>query len=207
MSPHLPYAYGDDDEFRHPCGDWYLLDRAITHDSWLTWRHALPEGRQLRNRLPLAVSEAITALALRLDDLHQRLPGYRHPLGLPFVVPAGGTRRPPMRTGAAAAAACCASRASAASNCSAPSPTLARSPGPPCRSPSNSWSFASLKKPLSGQLYLLTALQRLGAGPEDAGALLIEDPAPLLTLRSPRHVRVPPPTDRAARRIAPHGPR
>jgi len=87
MSPHLPYAYGDNDEFRHPSGGWYLLDRAITHDSWLTWRHALPEDQRLRNQLPLAVSEAITALALRLDDLHQRLPGYRDLWDCPFVVP------------------------------------------------------------------------------------------------------------------------
>jgi hypothetical protein len=86
MSPHLPYAYGDDDEFCHPSGGWYLLDRAITYDSWLTWRHALPGDRQLRNCLPVAVGEAITALALRLDSLHQQLPGYRDLWDCPFVV-------------------------------------------------------------------------------------------------------------------------
>lgn len=86
MSPHLPYAYGDDDEFQHPSGGWYLLDRAITRDNWLTWRHALPQNRHLRNQLPGAISDAIVALAFRIDALHQHLPGYQGLRDCPFVV-------------------------------------------------------------------------------------------------------------------------
>jgi len=87
MSPHLPYAYDDDDEFHHPVGGWYLLDRAITHDNWLTWRHALPGPRHQRNSLPIEISDTIIALARKIDELHQRLPGYKALVDCPFEVP------------------------------------------------------------------------------------------------------------------------
>jgi len=86
MSPNLPCAYGDDDEFHHPVGGWYLIDRAITYDNWLTWRHALPCLGHLRNRLPVETSDVIIALALKIDSLYQELPGFASLASPPFEV-------------------------------------------------------------------------------------------------------------------------
>jgi hypothetical protein len=86
MSPHLPYAYSDDDEFHHPVGGWYLIDRAIAYDSWLTWRHALPGPCHLRNSLSVEISDTIIALTTKIDELHRQLPDYRSLVECPFEV-------------------------------------------------------------------------------------------------------------------------
>lgn len=87
MSPHLPYAYNDDDEFLHPVDGWLLLDRAITYDSWISWRHALPSDRQGRNAMTSSVSDAIAAVAEAIHELHQRMPGYQRLDRSPFAFP------------------------------------------------------------------------------------------------------------------------
>lgn len=76
MSPHLPYAEGDDDEFLHPTLGWLLLIRAIAYDGWINWRHALPRDRPGRQQLNEPAAAAITRLATALDRVHQRVPGY-----------------------------------------------------------------------------------------------------------------------------------
>lgn len=86
VPPHLPYAYHDDDEFLHPDEGWLLLDRAIVYDSWLAWRHALPESRAARERLTAEAALAITALAYEVHRIHQRLPGYMRLGASPFKV-------------------------------------------------------------------------------------------------------------------------
>lgn len=87
MSPHLPYSEGDHDEFHHPVDGWLLLDRAITFDSWITWRHALPPARAARQLLTKSVSSAIAALAHELHLVHQRMASYAELSTTPFLVP------------------------------------------------------------------------------------------------------------------------
>jgi len=86
VSPHLPYAYNDEDEFHHPTAGWLLLDRAVVYDSWISWRHVLPRGSSGRQALSAGVNDAILALAAELHSIHQRLPSYRDLGESPFHV-------------------------------------------------------------------------------------------------------------------------
>lgn len=86
MSPHLPYAYSDKDEFHHPIDGWLLLDRAVVHDSWLSWRHVLPRGSRDCRALDKDTNNAILALAAELHAIHQLIPGYRDLGESPFRV-------------------------------------------------------------------------------------------------------------------------
>lgn len=85
MSPHLPYAFNDDDEFQHPSEGWLLIDRTIVFDSWILWRHALPIDRPGRMMLHARAATLITALAERLHTIHLRMPGYGDLGDTPFV--------------------------------------------------------------------------------------------------------------------------
>lgn len=87
MTPHLPYAYDEYDEFLHPTMGWLLLDRAIAYDGWISWRHALPENPYNRNSIPVKVSEAITFLAEEIHSVHQKMPGYADLGESPLVFP------------------------------------------------------------------------------------------------------------------------
>lgn len=87
MTPHLSYAYDEDDEFLHPIEGWLLLDRAIAYDSWITWRHALPPERESRNSMTPQVCAVIHTLAEALHDIHQSMPGYEDLGQSPLVVP------------------------------------------------------------------------------------------------------------------------
>ena len=84
--PHLPYARNDDDEFLHPSGEWFLIDRAITFDNWLLWRHALPFERHERSQLTAPVAATIETLADAIHDIHQAMPGYKGLGDTPFRV-------------------------------------------------------------------------------------------------------------------------
>ena len=85
MTPHLSYARNDNDEFLHPGEGWLLLDRAVSFDSWITWRQALPDAPTARQQLTGDVAQAITALAYEIHRIHQRLPGYMRLGESPFV--------------------------------------------------------------------------------------------------------------------------
>lgn len=85
MSPHLPYAEHEDDEFLHPTLGWLLVVRAIAYDGWIHWRHALPRDRVGRERLNEPAAQAITRLATAIDRVHQRVPGYQQLDRSPFV--------------------------------------------------------------------------------------------------------------------------
>lgn len=87
MTPHLPYAFCDEDEFHHPVSGWLLMDRSITFDNWLSWRHALPGDRRGYDRLTGAITESIAGLAAAIHEVHQRLPGYQRLDRSPFVIP------------------------------------------------------------------------------------------------------------------------
>lgn len=87
MTPYLPYALDEDDEFLHPSLGWLLLARAIAYDSWISWRQALPIDRHSRNSLPETTSRVITALAEEVDAVHQRMPGYSDLYESPIVFP------------------------------------------------------------------------------------------------------------------------
>jgi hypothetical protein len=84
--PHLPYAFGDDDEFLHPKHGWLLLARAITLDNWLSWRTALPRDHPRRGQLTAEAAANIAALAEAVHAIHRRLPGYRALGDNPFHV-------------------------------------------------------------------------------------------------------------------------
>lgn len=86
MSPHLPYAYSDEDEFLHPIDGWLLLDRAVVYDSWISWRQVLPRGSRDCRALNEDVNNAILALAAELHAIHQLIPGYRQLGESPFQV-------------------------------------------------------------------------------------------------------------------------
>lgn len=83
---HLPYSEAITDEFRTPTGEWYATLRAISFDSWLLWRHALPEDHLLWPRLTLDVFETIQVLGQRIHNWHQLLPDYRRLSDTPFQV-------------------------------------------------------------------------------------------------------------------------
>lgn len=84
---HLPYSDCPEDEFCHPELGWLLVDRAVTFDSWITWRHALPPLPEDRSRLTTEISVSITALGQALHDLHIVLPGYELLGSTPFSIP------------------------------------------------------------------------------------------------------------------------
>lgn len=85
--PHLPWAESDNDEFLHPSHGWYLLSRAIVHDSWLSWRLAIPDDRYARRSMPLHVSTSIAMLAHGIHGVHETIPGYEDLDDNPFHVP------------------------------------------------------------------------------------------------------------------------
>jgi hypothetical protein len=84
--PHLPYAQNEGDEFLHPSGEWFLINRAITFDNWLLWRHALPLKRHERRQLTAPVAATIEALAGAIHAVHQTMPGYKGLDDTPFRV-------------------------------------------------------------------------------------------------------------------------
>jgi hypothetical protein len=86
LTYHVPYSESPNDEFQTPCGIWYSTLRAITFDSWLLWRHALPEDELLWPQLSQSVFETIEALAQRIHHLHQAFPDYRRLADTPFHV-------------------------------------------------------------------------------------------------------------------------
>jgi len=55
MTYHCPASFGPNEEFLAPTGEWLSVFRAIAYDSWLLWRHALPDYRRL-NDTPFTVS-------------------------------------------------------------------------------------------------------------------------------------------------------
>lgn len=83
---HLPYAEGPADEFQLPDGSWAYVLRAIVLDSWLLWKHALPEDLALRRRLDAPAVAGITALAAALHSAHCQFPDYRQLGDTPFTV-------------------------------------------------------------------------------------------------------------------------
>lgn len=85
MTPHLSYAWNDNDEFLHPEEGWLLLDRAVSFDSWITWRQALPDAQTARRLLTADVARSITALAYEIHRIHQRLPNFMRLGESPFV--------------------------------------------------------------------------------------------------------------------------
>lgn len=87
MSPHLPYGFGDNDEFHHPISGWQLLELAIAFDGWISWRQALPEDRHSRGLLTTEIASAIITLARGIHAVHQRVPGYDTLDRSPFVFP------------------------------------------------------------------------------------------------------------------------
>lgn len=86
MTYHLPYSESPSDEFCSPTGEWLCTLRAITFDSWLLWRHALPEDLLLWPELTQPVFDSIVLLAQRIHNLHQLLPDYRRLADTPFQV-------------------------------------------------------------------------------------------------------------------------
>lgn len=84
MSPHLPYASDDDDEFLHPSLGWLLIDRTVVYDSWIHWRQVLPPDRPGREQLDATAATLIEALAARLHAIHQRMVSYAELDDTPF---------------------------------------------------------------------------------------------------------------------------
>lgn len=66
--------------FLHPSQGWIFLEKAVTYDNWLTWRHVLPRDPASRGKLTPSISQLIERLAGALDSLHRKIPGY-HQLG------------------------------------------------------------------------------------------------------------------------------
>jgi len=86
VTPHLPYAYRDEDEFHHPVDGWLLLDRSVVYDSWISWRHVLPQASRDCQDLTPEINGAILTLASELHAVHQRMPGYRDLGESPFRI-------------------------------------------------------------------------------------------------------------------------
>lgn len=86
LTYHLPYSESPADEFQSPSGEWFCTLRAITFDSWLLWRHALPEDLYLWRELSHDVYTTIEALARRIHVMHQTFPDYKRLCDTPFVV-------------------------------------------------------------------------------------------------------------------------
>lgn len=83
---HLPYAESPGDEFQLPDGSWAYTLKAIVTDSWLLWRHALPEDLTLRCQLDDVAVGGITALANHLHTAHTHFPDYKQLDDSPFEV-------------------------------------------------------------------------------------------------------------------------
>lgn len=86
MTLHLPYSESPQDEFLHPGGEWFYVFRALSLDSWLTWRHALPASPASRSMLTIAEAVWIETLGDALHRVHQTLRGYSRLSDTPFVV-------------------------------------------------------------------------------------------------------------------------
>lgn len=86
LSYHVPYSESPRDEFQTPSGAWYSTFRAIAFDSWLLWKHALPEDIQLWSQMTQPVFETIEVLGQRIHNLHQLLPDYKRLSDSPFRV-------------------------------------------------------------------------------------------------------------------------
>jgi hypothetical protein len=86
VTTHLPYAFIPGNEFYHPSDGWLLLERSVVFDSWISWRHVLPNALQDCRRMTPRVNQAILALAAALHEIHQRLPDYRDLGESPFKV-------------------------------------------------------------------------------------------------------------------------
>ena len=72
--------------FQAPDGRWYLLWRAVSYDSWLVWRDALPDSHQQRQRLDQRCYDTIVQLGRAIHEIHLRLPEYRRLGDSPFRV-------------------------------------------------------------------------------------------------------------------------
>lgn len=72
MALHLPYSVRPEDEFQMPDGSWHYVLRAVAHDGWLFWKHALPDELDLRAHLTHSVVSNITDLGNALHSVHQR---------------------------------------------------------------------------------------------------------------------------------------
>lgn len=86
MPYNCPASFGPNEEFLTPDGQWFSVFRAVAYDSWLLWRHALPDNP---NHWPLLNQEAfetIGVLGQRIHDLHQTCPDYRRLSDTPFTV-------------------------------------------------------------------------------------------------------------------------
>jgi hypothetical protein len=83
---HLPYAESPADEFQLPDGSWAYTLKAIVTDSWLLWKHALPEDPALRRLLDATAVAGITALAGELHSAHTHFPDYKALDDSPFQV-------------------------------------------------------------------------------------------------------------------------
>lgn len=83
---HVPYSESLSDEFRTPTGEWYATLRAIAFDSWLLWKHALPDDHLLWPSLSQEAFSNIESLGKRIHNLHQLFPDYRRLCDTPFKV-------------------------------------------------------------------------------------------------------------------------
>lgn len=86
MRLHLPYSESPQDEFQGADGQWYSIYRAISFDSWLLWKHALPDDLALRRLLTAEVEATIRRLADALHAAHQHFPDYKRLLDSPFQI-------------------------------------------------------------------------------------------------------------------------
>lgn len=81
----VPYAESPAEEFQGPTGEWFTKLRAIVHDGWLLWRHALPD-HPLRRPVDEQAAKGITTLARRIHSAHMSFPEYRQLYSTPFTV-------------------------------------------------------------------------------------------------------------------------
>jgi hypothetical protein len=86
MTYHCPASFGPNEEFLAPTGEWLSVFRAIAYDSWLLWRHALPDNPNHWPLLDAGTFETIGRLGQRIHNLHQTLPDYRRLNDTPFTV-------------------------------------------------------------------------------------------------------------------------
>lgn len=81
----LPLCFAPDEQFQGPTGDWFTVYRSIVLDSWLLWKHAIPDWK-VRCTVPRDVACNVTALARYVHATHMALPEYRHLSDSPFRV-------------------------------------------------------------------------------------------------------------------------
>lgn len=77
---------GLDEWFLTPDGDWYLLLRAVSYDSWLTWRDVFCADPVLAQQIGRPVFLNAVLLSKRIHAIHQLLPDYRRLSNTPFEV-------------------------------------------------------------------------------------------------------------------------